>query len=348
MEVARIDRASTSKSPRVAVTRADLCGLLIPMMTSTATQSSRATTADPGITSSLGDGRQRFLAQVVAHGLSSGRRSAKDFLRHFSPKAIMLALESQPRLRANIVVPTIGLHEKVALKKSAAALGEDLQIALDEHVVDEEAIVRLFDADDRVRFLDDKKLWAFVAEGDFWRATSAQAGELAIAKQHLAYIVDSARANGLVTDHDVVEGLTLERILEALPKDELVRVAHAAVSGGRHGRPFDDEKLLGVVSTSTLLDHVPLAQMWESVVVPRIAVAHGFADRGFVAGGAAVVPPPLPSAVADDVDEIVVEVVDRDSSVDKLPAKAQKSRRIGALDLSELKSEIGDEKAPKS
>jgi len=315
-------------------------------MTSTATQSPRAASADPAITSSLGDGRQRFLAQVVAHGLASGRRSAKDFIRHFPPKTIMLALESQPRLRANIVVPTIGLHEKVALKKSSSALGEDLQIALDERVVDEDAIVRLFDADDRVRFLDDKKLWAFVVEGDFWRATSAQAGDVGIAKQHVAYIVDCARANGLVTDHDVVEGLTLERILEALPKDDLVKVAHAAVSGGRHGRPFDDEKLLGVLSTSALLDHVSLAQMWESVVVPRIAVAHGFAAQGFVAGGVAAVPPPLP--VADDVDEILVEVVDRDSSAGIPPAKAQKSRRIGALDLSELKSEIEVEKSPKS
>jgi hypothetical protein len=316
------------------------------MLTSTATQSSRAPAAAPAITSSLGDGRQRFLAQVVAHALSSGRRSAKDFVRHFPPKAIMQALESQPRLRANIVVPTIGLHEKVALKKSAATLGEDLQIALDEHVVDEEAIVSLFDADDRVRFLDDKKLWAFVVEGDFWRATSAQASEVAIAKQHIAYIVDCARTNGLVTDLDIVEGLTLDRILEALPKGELVKVARAAVSGGRQGRPFDDEKLLGVLPSAALLDHVSLAQMWESVVVPRIAVAHGFAAQGYVAREPAVVPPSL--ADPDDVEEIVVELVDRDSTVGLPAAKAQKSRRIGALDLSELKSEIEDEKSPKS
>jgi hypothetical protein len=315
------------------------------MMTSTASQSPRATDADPAITSSLGDGRQRFLSQVVAHGLASGRRSAKDFLRHFPPKAIMLALESQPRLRVNIVVPTIGLHEKVALKKSAAALGEDLQIALDEQVVDEDAIVRLFDADDRVRYLDDKKLWAFVVEGDFWRATSAQAGDVAIAEQEVAYIVDCARANGLVTDHDIVEGLTLDRILDALPKDEIAKVVRAAIGDGRHGRPFDDEKLLGVLPLPALLDHVPLAQMWESVVVPRIAIAHGFAARGSVALGSAG-PPPLP--VPDDVDEIVVEIIERDSSIDKPSTKTQKSRRIGALDLSELKSELEGETSPKS
>jgi hypothetical protein len=91
--------------------------------------------------------------------------------------------------------------------------------------------------------------------------------------------------------------------------------------------------------------------MWESVVVPRIAVAHGFAAQGFatpgpVAGEPAA--PPLPTNLDDVVDDILVEVVDRDSSVGKPPAKAHKSRRIDALDLSELKSEIEGEKSPKS
>ena len=91
---------------------------------------------DDALTSSLSDGKLRFLSQVVAHALASGLRSARDFIRHFPPKSIMLALQSQPELRANIVVPTIGMHEKVALKKSAESTGEDLQIALDERVID--------------------------------------------------------------------------------------------------------------------------------------------------------------------------------------------------------------------
>lgn len=326
-------------------------------MSTNASRPQRVVLADSKFTSSLGEGRQRFLAQVIAHGLDSGRRTPKDFIRHFPPKAIMLALESQPRLRANIVVPTIGLHEKIALKKSAAALGEDLQIALDEGVTDEEAIVSLFGPDDRVRYLDDKKLWAFLAEGDFWKATAAQGAELAVAKQHLAYIVDCARANGLVTDHDVVEGLTLDRVLELLPKGEIVKVVRAAVGAGRHGQAFDDEALLGTMPPAALLDHIPLALMWESVVVPRIAGPHGFLAHG-PAAREAVAPPaqaaqasptsppapvPAPSPSSPDVDDIVIEIVDRDSNVGKPAPKPQKSRRIDALNLSELKSEIADD-----
>jgi hypothetical protein len=312
-------------------------------MSTIATQPPRATSADPKASSALGDGKQRFLSQVVEHAIASGRRSAKDFVRHFPPKAIMLALEAQPRLRANIVVPTIGLHEKIALKKSAEALGEDLQIALDEGVIDEDAIVRLFEADDRIRYLDPGKLWAFIAEGDVWRATSAQGGELTVAREHLAYIVDCARSNGLVNDHDVIEGLTIDRILALAPKEELAKLLRSALVAGRHGRPFDDEALLAAMPPAALLKHVPLAQMWESVVVARIAVPHAFAAQGFAApqSAAPTAPPPLPP-IADE-DDIVVEIVDRDSNAGQPAPKAHKSRRIGALDLSELKSEIADD-----
>jgi hypothetical protein len=299
-------------------------------MSTTPTLAPHAAT-DLKIASGLADGKQRFLSQVVAHSLESGLRSPKDFVRHFSPKLIMLALANQPRLRANIVVPTIGLHEKVALKKSAESLGEDLQIALDEKVIDEEAIVRLFGADDRVRYLDEKKLWAFVVEGEFWKANGGQpSGDPAIAKRNVAYVVDCARTNGLITDHDIVEGLTLDRILEALPKTELAKLVRSAISGGRHGRHFDDEALLGVLPASAVLEYIPLSQMWDTVVVARVALPHGLVVRG------SATPPPLP--VSDD-DEVVVEVLEGDSS-SKIGPKGHRSRRIDARDLSDLKIEL--------
>jgi hypothetical protein len=226
------------------------------------------------------------------------------------------------------------MHEKIALKKSAESTGEDLQIALDERVIDEEAIVRLFDPDDRVRYLDKKQLWAFVVEGEFWKAVGSQANELAIAKQSVAYVVDCARANGLITDHDIVQGLTLDGILEALPKIELVNLVRSAIAAGRHGRQFDDEALLGAMPLSALLEHIPLAEMWECVVLSRIALPHGFVVRG------SATPPPFPN-VRDD-DEVVVEIVEPESSAAKPAARGHRSRRIGASDVSEVKGELSD------
>jgi hypothetical protein len=285
--------------------------------------------------SGLGDGRQRFLSQVVAQALESGLRSPKDFIRYFPPKAIMMALANQPRLRANIVVPTIGLNEKVALKKSAESTGEDLQIALNEGVIDEDAIVRLFDPDDRVRYLDERKLWAFVVEGDFWKATPAHAGDASVAKRNVAYVVDCARSNGLITDHDIVEGLTLDRILDALPKGELAKLVRAAVAGGRNGLHFDDEALLGALPPSALLEHIPLPQVWDAVVLARVAVPHGLAARA-------------PSDGTPDDEEVVVEIVEGEIGTGKAPARTGRSRRIDAMDLSELKGDIGSGSAPKN
>jgi hypothetical protein len=319
------------------------------MMNTSPASSARRAPIDDGFTSNLGDGKQRFLSQVIAYALASHLRTAKDFVRHFPPSAIMSALSSQPRLRANIVVPVTGLHEKVALKKSAESMGEDLQIALDEGVIDEDAIVRLFDPDDRVRYLNEKKLWAFLAEGDFWKSAAPQGTELAIAKQNVAYMLDCARANGLITDHDIVEGLTLDRILDALPKSELAKLVRSAVAGGRHGRPFDDEALLGALAPAALLDHVPLAQMWEAVVLARVALPHGLVGRGSVAPPplqALPAPPPVPSA--SDDDEVVVEIVENEPSASRPATKGPRNRRIGASDLSEMKSEIGEGNSSKN
>ena len=128
--------------------------------------------------SRLGHGKERFLAHVIEQGLEVGRRTPEDFIRHFPPGMIMLGLGDRPDLRANILVLTTGVKLKIALKKSAETSGEDLQIALDEQETDAESIVLLFHPDDRVRYLDHRKLWSFVTEGEFWRVDSTQRAQL--------------------------------------------------------------------------------------------------------------------------------------------------------------------------
>jgi hypothetical protein len=84
---------------------------------------------------------------------------------------------------------------------------------------------------------------------------------------------------------------------------------------------------------AALLEHIPLAQIWESVVLSRIALPHGLVARG------AAAPLLLPSPAEDD--EVVVEIVD-ESSTSAPAAKGQRSRRISASDLLAVKSEIGE------
>jgi hypothetical protein len=273
---------------------------------STPMQLSYAKDASGAFASQLAEGRQRYLAQAIAHAFSVGRRSSEDFLRHFPPRAIMAALADQPRLRANIMVPTIGTHERVALKKSADSAGEDLQIALDEGVTDGEAILALFDPDDQVRHIEERRLWAFLVEGEFWRTAPASGNDFVVAKQHIAFLIERARENGLLTDRDFVEACTLDAIVEHLPKPELAMLLRASLAGGREGKPFDDHALLAVHPPAVLLEHLPLDHVWERVVAAKIAIPNGFAAKIGPGILDAAIPPPPPNV--EEEEPILIEV----------------------------------------
>ena len=118
--------------------------------------------------SQLKTGAERFLAQAVGRALDDHWRTPEDFLRHFKPLDIMTGLEKAPDLRATLLVKGAGVHEKIARKKSTSSAAEDLRIALDEQVTSPAEVLALFPADDRVRFLERQKLWAFVTEDQFW------------------------------------------------------------------------------------------------------------------------------------------------------------------------------------
>jgi len=258
--------------------------------------------------SKLTEGRQRFLAHVVEHGLFAGRRTPDDFIRHFPPAVLMESLADRAQLRARILEPATGLKPRIAEKKSPESAGEDLQLALDEGETDAETIVSLLDPDDRIRFLDHRTLWEYVAEGDFWKATEGI--DFEIARAHVDYILEQGLAEALITPRDVVEHLGIEKLAELLPRAELSDLISAALDRGRDKKPFRDEDLLDVVPIGTLTEHVPLALIWESVIVPRIAEVHGFSDRSVAPSkgsaedsGSEELPRPDPPEAFDFSDE---------------------------------------------
>src|SRR5262245_44908794 len=184
----------------------------------------RHETGDPTFISALKEGHQRFLAHAIEHSFVCGRRTAQDFIRHFPPDAIMKGLEHQAELRATILVLTTGLKQKIALKKEWQDAGTDLQIALDEGETDAESIVSLFAPDDRVRYLDPRKIWAFLVEGEFWRASSSTKGAADVPRNHMSFLLERALEDKLMTHRDVVEGITVDELANRLPKAELGRL----------------------------------------------------------------------------------------------------------------------------
>jgi len=226
--------------------------------------------------STLKEGHQRFLAYAIEHSFACGRRTPQDFIRHFPPNAIMKGLEYQPSLRASILVLTTGIKQKIALKKEWEDAAADLQIALDESETDAESIVALFASDDRVRYLDPQKIWGFLTEGEFWKSTSNKALS-DLARNHIAFLLERGLEDRLLTHRDLVEGTTVEEIANRLPKTELGRLIQCALQNADKGTSFTEVDLLSTTPPRALVQHVPLAHLWDMVIVPRIADRHGYA-----------------------------------------------------------------------
>jgi hypothetical protein len=221
---------------------------------------------------------QRFLAYVLEHSFRCGRRTPEDFLRHFPPASIMDAFRDKADLRAQVLVLTTGVKMKIAIKKSASSAGEDLQIALNEGETDAESILTLLDPDDLVKHLDNRRIWAFITEGEFWNAEQIRKIDLERAMHHTAFILDRALSDRLLTHQEIIEGLTVETLVDCLPKPDLGKVIKAALENAHVEEPFTDQDLLSAVNSSTLVEHVPLAHIWREVIIPKVAETYQFVD----------------------------------------------------------------------
>jgi hypothetical protein len=226
--------------------------------------------------SKLSEGRQRFLAFAIEHALVAGRRTAKDFIRHFPPELIMEGMAEHPNLRASILAQTTGLKLKIAAKKSWQSAAEDLRIALSEGETDPETVVSVFDADDRVRYIDARRLWSFLIEGEFWNVAPTKSTEYRVAKQHIAFLLDRALIDGLITHRDIIEGISVAELATRLPKAELGKIIEGALTAGKRMSPFTEVELWTALTAPVLVEYVPLAHLWNAVISPKIADAHGY------------------------------------------------------------------------
>jgi hypothetical protein len=280
-------------------------------MTDSKTVDPNADLSNSNFQSKLTDGRQRFLAHAIEHALAISRRSAADFIRHFPPEVIMQGIADHPELRASILSQTTGLKVKIAIKKSWQSAAEDLRIALTEGETDPQTVVNVFDPDDRVRYLPRSKIWAFLTEGDFYNVTANRTNDHRIAKQHIAFLLDRALSDGLLTHRDIVDGVTVAELSTRLPKAELGKIIEGALTAGRNRKPFTDVELWSALTAPALVEYVPLPHVWTTVIVPKIAVAHGFSSEDDapnlapLATTSAAVAPPEPTAKGKDDPEWV-------------------------------------------
>lgn len=254
---------------------------------------------DKPFVSSLGTGREGFHAEITEYCLRIGERSPEDFIRHFSCAHIMKALESRPTERSRIVSEATGIHDKVAHKMSPVASGEALQIALDEKVTTPADIVRLFHPDDRQRYLDRKALWKFTVEGQPWKASPSNKTQFERAKSYIAFLLNRALANRLLTHEEMVNALTVQKLALMLPKEQLGAIIQMALG---QKEKFSEEHLLRAVPPDVLVQHIPLDYIWDRVVTPLIAERHDYVTPSAPAAPAIASWAPE----ADEAGEVVV------------------------------------------
>lgn len=257
--------------------------------------------------SSLKSASERFLSQTVAHTLERGFRTPDDFLRHFKPADLMQGLEGAPDLRAKILIEGAGVHEKIARKKSTSSAAEDLKLALDEGVTNGAQLLTLLPPDDRVRYLDHKKLWEFTTEDEFWSPLNAEA-DVDRALSRMVFLIEGALHESLLTLQVLTDGITFDSISTRLPLKELQKLVRHALKLGREKKPLTDAELLESVPLKTLLGYIPLEHVFNNVLIEKVAKPAGFVGGdGWEASRPSSdkpaeqrksVPPPKPSAAA--------------------------------------------------
>ncbi len=221
----------------------------------------------------------RFLSICLQQAFADGWATPDDFVAAFPARDLMVALEAAPELRATLLIQAAGVHERIAPKKSTEAATEDLQIALTEGICDANKLLSLFSVDDRVRYLERSRLWQFLVSEAFWTDASGRT------KKRLAFTIETAFAEGLVSRTECLDGMTAERMAADLPKAFLERVVVEALASGRSGRAFDADALFALVPTEEWVEHLSLPLLWDRIVLRYVVPAAG------LEGGAPAAPP---------------------------------------------------------
>jgi hypothetical protein len=208
-----------------------------------------------------------------------GWRTPDDFVKHFPAPAIMAALKSAPELRVAILAAATGIYEEILRRKSPALAAEDLALAFDEGTTSSMQLLAVFSPEDRVRYLDPRKIWDFLFEDQFWRFDpEAAEAQRQAAAERMSFTLTQALQERLLTLRDILDGLTYDAVADSLSPHELRTVVRHALVRGRDGIGLNEKVLLEVLPLDKLVRSMPLEHIWNEVVIRRLAVPAGLAD----------------------------------------------------------------------
>ncbi len=228
--------------------------------------------------SDLDSPRERFLARIVSRALGGGWRISEDFLEYFPPKAIVHALAHETDVRVRLLVETVGIHPKIAEMLSPEGAAEDLTLAVETGIADARTVLGLVPLSKRIQHLDHGKLWSFAVDGDWLEAADSDPQQRHRAVDRVEFIIQSAIAEELISFREVTKTLGAEKIADRMSSEQLRSAFAHALECARRGTPPDEERLLGSSEVISLIEHAPLSEVWNDVVLETIAKPQGLLD----------------------------------------------------------------------
>jgi hypothetical protein len=161
-----------------------------------------------------------------------------------------------------------------------------------------------------------------------------------VARNHVAFLIERALEDKLVSHRDIVEGVTVDELANRLPKSELGRLIQCALKNADKLTVFSEADLLSTTPPRTLVQYVPLSHLWDAIVVPKIAERHGYAAKR---EAAAPKEPEAPKPVAREPAPVPAPAKDPAKSALPKPKDAQATAKSadGSRDVSRMPQPAG-------
>jgi hypothetical protein len=224
---------------------------------------------------------QKLLFALLEHAFAEKWRDADDFLRHFPPSVIVESLANEEDVRVKLLTATTGMHERLARRKSLASGADDLGLALEEKTTTPSDVLDLYPRAVQVKCLPGARLWQFLTEERFW----ADGPRNERATERIVFTLQTALSLQILSLRDLFDGIGFAELTRALPKRELEQILMRALEGGRSGAALSEEVLLDVVPLPALVNCLSPEDLWERVVISRIAAPNGLTAAGSSSGG---------------------------------------------------------------
>jgi hypothetical protein len=173
------------------------------------------------------------------------------------------------------------MHERLARRKSLASGADDLGLALEEKTTTPSDVLDLYPRAVQVKCLPGARLWQFLTEERFW----ADGPRNERATERIVFTLQTALSLQILSLRDLFDGIGFAELTRALPKRELEQILMRALEGGRSGAALSEEVLLDVVPLPALVNCLSPEDLWERVVISRIAAPNGLTAAGSSSGG---------------------------------------------------------------